>query len=374
MTEASDRPTGTRPDPVAQLSDELDDVLLGRPRDLDQAAAVLERAVRACRSDPRIAEAFERFELLGELSEVYEQQGRVDDALTAMRQAIAAGYRSQPDPRCRLAEIQLRAGHTEPAADLYAQVHAEFPDDVWLYNNAGLEYGAAGDPETALTWLTHGLALALDTGDPDRLVAQLSDLRREQLAALDRPHDDLEARADAFLAQPRTERPAWSFEALGEVLAARDATPSTPLAPTTTVPAGPPSATAAIAHAVAWFPTEEFSTATQMWPQLGHDWDAREHPDYCHRLERHLRDLAEHTATPTWIVPIGLEGFQRWCTREQRDPASADTRAEYAADQARTNPASLITWPPERNQPCWCHSGRKYKKCCGHPAAVSGPH
>lgn len=359
-----------RSDPVAQLADELDEVLLGRPQDLDRAAAVLERATAACRSDPRVGEAFNCYELLGELSEIYEAQGRVDDALDTMRQAITAGYRSQPDPRCRLAEIQLRAGRTAPAHELYAQVHAEFGDDVWLYNNAGLEYGHAGDPARALAWLTPGLELALETGDPDRLVAQLSDLRREQLAALDRAHDDLEARADAFLAQPRPERPAWSFDALGEVLTAIDTTTSSPLAPTTVVPAGPPSATAKIGHAVAWFPPGQFPTALQQWPELGHDWDAHEHRDYSAQLERHLRDLAEHTNGPTWIVPIELEGLQRWCAREHRDPATANTRAKYAAEQARTNPAALITWPPERNHPCWCHSGRKYKKCCGHPTAL----
>jgi uncharacterized protein YchJ len=24
-----------------------------------------------------------------------------------------------------------------------------------------------------------------------------------------------------------------------------------------------------------------------------------------------------------------------------------------------------VAWPPERNTPCWCGSGTKYKKCCG---------
>ncbi|MEV6140612.1 SEC-C metal-binding domain-containing protein [Nocardia sp. NPDC051990] len=24
-----------------------------------------------------------------------------------------------------------------------------------------------------------------------------------------------------------------------------------------------------------------------------------------------------------------------------------------------------MDWPPPRNAPCWCGSGRKYKKCCG---------
>ncbi|WP_200834412.1 SEC-C metal-binding domain-containing protein [Amycolatopsis alkalitolerans] len=31
-----------------------------------------------------------------------------------------------------------------------------------------------------------------------------------------------------------------------------------------------------------------------------------------------------------------------------------------------------IPWPPGRNEPCWCGSERKYKKCCGAPGfAVS---
>jgi uncharacterized protein YecA (UPF0149 family) len=24
----------------------------------------------------------------------------------------------------------------------------------------------------------------------------------------------------------------------------------------------------------------------------------------------------------------------------------------------------VVSWPPGRNQPCWCGSGYKYKKCC----------
>jgi tetratricopeptide (TPR) repeat protein len=33
-----------------------------------------------------------------------------------------------------------------------------------------------------------------------------------------------------------------------------------------------------------------------------------------------------------------------------------------------TPEGELITWPPERNDPCWCGSGAKYKKCCGRPS------
>lgn len=39
-------------------------------------------------------------------------------------------------------------------------------------------------------------------------------------------------------------------------------------------------------------------------------------------------------------------------------------RAHYAAHLASIADPSVIAWPPGRNQPCWCGSGRKYKKCC----------
>ncbi|MDN5919934.1 MAG: SEC-C domain-containing protein, partial [Pseudonocardia sp.] len=100
-------------------------------------------------------------------------------------------------------------------------------------------------------------------------------------------------------------------------------------------------------------------------------WGATDHTAYNHQLERHLRELSATAPGPTWIVPIAIEAFQSWCRGNGRDSATSDTRAGYAADQARTHPNDLITWPPQRNQPCWCRSGRKYKKCCGHPAALT---
>jgi hypothetical protein len=37
----------------------------------------------------------------------------------------------------------------------------------------------------------------------------------------------------------------------------------------------------------------------------------------------------------------------------------------------RYDQGTMIEWPPGRNQPCWCGSAVKYKKCCGanrHPS------
>jgi hypothetical protein len=238
--------------------------------------------------------------------------------MAAMHAAIAAGYRGSPDPRCRLAEILLRAGRTEPAHDFYAQVKAATPDDVWLYNNAGLEYDAAGDHSRALDWLTAGLELALDTGDPDNLVSQLNQLRREQLTALGHELDDLDARAETFLAQPRPRRPGWSPTELPAVLDALNAASGSPLAPTALVPptTGSPTNThPRVALAVSWFPAEEFATALRTWPQLAQDWGTTDHTDYNHQLQRHLHNLSATTPGATWIAPIHLDTFQRWCQR-----------------------------------------------------------
>jgi tetratricopeptide (TPR) repeat protein len=367
-------------DVVDRLVDNLEAAMAARPRDAGRVAAALESMIAACRREPRVSEQLDLAWQLDELAETYSELGRVDDALEAMHAAIAAGFRATPDPRCRLAEIQLRAGRAEPAHDLYAEVYADTPDDVWLHNNAGIEYAAAGDYPRALSWLTSGLELALAGGDPERLAKQLQESRRDALHALDRPHDDLDGRAQAFLARPRPPRPGWSPAALPGVLDLLETGRGNALAPTAVVPTGPPGATARVAMALGWFPATEFDTALAQWPHLGDadHWATADHVTYNHQLERHLRGLREQASSPTspasvslWVAPIELEAFAAWCARHDRDPAANDTRAGYAADQARTHPDSLIAWPPERNQPCWCASGRKYKKCCGHPATAN---
>jgi tetratricopeptide (TPR) repeat protein len=172
---------------VLEAEHELEQATSARPHDPTRLAAALEHAVDACRRWPEAASGvFYLPELLGELSEAYEQLGRTEDALDTMQAAITAGYTGAPDPRCRLAEILLRAGRADEAHPIFAEVKADTPDDVWLYHNAGLEYGAVGDHERALAWLTDGLELALSTGDPEPLVAQMNDLRWESLTALGR--------------------------------------------------------------------------------------------------------------------------------------------------------------------------------------------
>jgi len=66
------------------------------------------------------------------------------------------------------------------------------------------------------------------------------------------------------------------------------------------------------------------------------------------------------------IAPILLEDYLAWCDERGEDPGQA--RASYAAD--RLADGDVLAWPPGRNEPCWCGSGRKYKRCCGMAAAA----
>ena len=369
---------------VDALAGELDRVLAARPVDPVAAAAVLERAVAACRSDPAAADRWHEPELWDELVDVYEQVGRTDDAIAAMRSAIAAGWRGRPDGRCRIAELLMRAGRVAEAGPLWDQVKADTPDDVWLYNNAGLEYADVGDDATALTWLTDGLELALATGDPEHLVDQLLGLRAAALSRLGRPADRLQARALQFLDHPTRASRGSSVPLLpGE----QDATTSAP--PTASpfqrrIPAdrpnpespGPTHPDAAATDrsvrtlALTWFPADQYPDALARWPELATEGAAKgavDHAAYNLALERTLRGYADAGLTRLAISPIHIPDFLAWCADHDLDPAAPGTRAHYSADLARRH--ETIGWPPTRNQPCWCGSGRKYKQCCGRADA-----
>ncbi len=85
----------------------------------------------------------------------------------------------QRDPQ-RLRRDAVRAGgeadasgHEPRARLLWQQARAGYPDDVWVYVQAGIGYGDIGDHAEALEWLTTRLELALRTGDPEPALEQL---------------------------------------------------------------------------------------------------------------------------------------------------------------------------------------------------------
>ncbi len=91
----------------------------------------------------------------------------------------------------------------------------------------------------------------------------------------------------------------------------------------------------------------------------------REHGDYRRELQDTLERLTPQAGDAVVIVPLDVTGLLEFARGERLDPMSRSTRLGYS--DSLIDDGRDIPWPPERNAPCWCGSGRKYKKCCGTP-------
>jgi tetratricopeptide (TPR) repeat protein len=144
-------------------------------------------------------------EVWTEISEIHRQCGNWDHAIDAWELAIRLGYRSAPHPRAGIAELNILAGRREIGDTLYRKLRDRYPDDVWLYNSAGLTYLDVGDYATALHWIDDALELTLSDGDQVGLVGQLSDMRNRAMRSLGRETDDeLTRRVETFVPSPRS--------------------------------------------------------------------------------------------------------------------------------------------------------------------------
>ncbi len=101
--------------------------------------------------------------------------------------------------------------------------------------------------------------------------------------------------------------------------------------------------------------------ALARWPDLAED--LTDPVGYSRRIEEQLRTLNAALGQRPTVAPLVVDDFLAWTDEEGYDPAGADARSTYAAELNRTGRA--IPWPPGRNDPCWCGSSRKYKRCCG---------
>lgn len=275
--------------------------------------------------------------LYEDLANCHARLGRYDDAIAAIEKCIESGYGGEPDARSFKAEFLLQAERTDEAHALFEEVKADTPDDVWLYNQAALAYQGVGDYERGLIWITQGLELALDIDDPEQVVAQLSDIRRVSLKHLGHDLDALERRADDFLEKKRAAERSRRLR--------RDA-----------------ERTPGVESGMAWFPQGEYERAIDLWPSIRQQWSSIPHAEYCRSIERELVKFRDAGSGIRWVAPIGVDEYMKWCEPMNREPEESSSRANYAAEIVRSGAAR--PWPPRRNDPCWCGSGAKYKKCC----------
>jgi hypothetical protein len=127
--------------------------------------------------------------------------------------------------------------------------------------------------------------------------------------------------------------------------------------------------------AFAWLPAGDYEQAVALWPDLAGSDNVTgpngplPHAHYCRTMQQVLVEYAEAGVTDMVIAPVHVAPFTAWCAKKGYEPDSAESRAEYAAHLTAIGDAGLVAWPPGRNEPCWCGSGRKYKKCCAAPTS-----
>jgi hypothetical protein len=115
--------------------------------------------------------------------------------------------------------------------------------------------------------------------------------------------------------------------------------------------------------AVLHWPAGEFERFVERWPDLaeGYGGDPEGHR---RQTEEELRELSLRGA-PVAVALGDLDEYLAFAADRGVDPMQGTSRARYAAEIGRTE--RVVTWPPGRNEPCWCGSGMKYKRCCGRP-------
>ena len=117
-------------------------------------------------------------------------------------------------------------------------------------------------------------------------------------------------------------------------------------------------------------PAGDYEQAVTLWPVFaGSDRVAGpggplSHAQYCRTIQKILVEYTEAGVPGLTIAPVRVAPFTEWCAEQGQQPDSAEARAHYAAYLSSQRDPALIAWPPGRNEPCWCGSGYKYKRCC----------
>ena len=312
------------------------------------------------------------YEVLDELHQALRMARRFDEAIDAKRAAIAAGYRSSPDPEADIAETLLDAGRRAEADQLYAELRRRDPDDVWLYNSAGFAY-AGVDDRAALRWCLDGIEVAIATGDADQVVTQLLEMAERQWSELGEPVDhSLVERVEGFTAswQPVPYRPRWGELPPAPVMRRCEHCGFDPDEPPPEIdiwaravePAARPMPTVL---ALAWFPADEWATARERWPELAEL--PADHAAYSQRIEARMKWLVKRM--PGHTITVSPLAVNELVAAEGERAGTGEARSEQAARILEEGRA--LRWPPARNDRCWCGSGRKYKQCCGPTAPAA---
>jgi tetratricopeptide (TPR) repeat protein len=252
-----------------------------------------------------------------------EQSGRYDEAIAVLGELQAL---TGEDQRWHVAWMHVLAGRRGEADAVWAALERERPGDPTVPFLAGSAHAEAQEPEVAAELFAHALDLALGAGSDGDTLRQIVGARTEALDAAGLEPGAIDEDARRALARA----------------AARGA--DTPV----TTP---------------FFAAEVFPAALKAWPEFAGDWTGRDHGAYARELDGRMRAVAPTAPRHPVVVSLTVAEVEAVARGHGIDPDSAEARARTAYEAAQGGRA--IAWPPGRNEPCWCGSGAKYKRCCG---------
>lgn len=122
-----------------------------------------------------------------------------------------------------------------------------------------------------------------------------------------------------------------------------------------------------VVYRTAYLPEGEFERAREL--RLLDATVQPRHEDYRRELEASLRGHGSGDGSTVVVMPLDVGGLLEFAKAAQLEPGSRQTRMAY--NMSLSEEGRAVAWPPPRNGPCWCESGRKYKQCCGAPGFSS---
>jgi tetratricopeptide (TPR) repeat protein len=242
-----------------------------------------------------------------------EADGRFDEAVATLEQLAEA---TGEDQRPHIAWMKVRGHRFDEAAALWAEMRAERPDDPGVPYLEASAYLEDGDAETAAPLLEEALAMALRVGSDATMARRIADDRTAALRATGAAPTDVDRAAR--MALERT------------------------------------------AVAAPWFAPAEHTRALEAWPAFAEETGGLDHAAYSRALDERMRGGEGRRPV---LVDLTVDEVEAWATEHGWDPGWGLTHAQVAAEAARGGRGR--PWPPGRNEPCWCGSGRKHKRCCG---------
>ncbi|TCC43074.1 SEC-C metal-binding domain-containing protein [Kribbella sindirgiensis] len=326
----------------------MNDVL--STEDIDRIAAeasesetpeTLAAALVAAVDDGRLADEADAGYALTVAAEITVDTDEPEVAIALAERAIEAcersGDTSTSHPSAVRADALFLAGRDEEAMTQLGVLRERLTEDPDAAMLVGEVLVANGHAEIAEEWLTEALDTVLQRHD--ELESKPSDPAYDDVAMIS--FEVLRARHGVRheLGLPHDQYDDLADEMMQELEDSLDDGP-----------------------VVLFLPQPEYDLALRRWPALAADhgatWDE-------HRAitEEDLRLRAEYGASGLAMIPgtaDALAEFARSSGSEQIDTATIQAYRDSLVDTG----IPQTPWPPGRNNPCWCGSENKYKRCC----------